>query len=77
MNYQRNEKYIKAFGGNLRRIRIEKKLSQEELGFKADLTLSQIGRIERGIINTSISTIYVLAKALEIEPFELFRFDFE
>lgn len=76
MNYQRNDRYIKAFGENLKEIRQGKKLSQEDLAFKAGLTLSQVGRIERGKINTSISTIYTIAKALEIESFELFRFNF-
>ena len=77
MGYQRHEQYIKAFGDNLRKIRLSKGVSQEDLAHKADLTLSQVGRIERGVINTSISTIYSLANALEIEPLEMFRFEFE
>lgn len=74
VGYQRHEQFIKAFGDNLRKIRIAKGISQEDLAHKADLTLSQIGRIERGIINTSISMVYILALALEVEPHELFLF---
>ena len=70
----RNEKYIKAFGLNLKKIRKEKGITQEELSFKSELELSQIGRIERGVINTSISIIYTIANALEIHPKELFDF---
>ena len=35
---------------------------------------SQISRIERGIINTSISHVFAIAKALKVEPSELFTF---
>ena len=74
VGYKRHEKFISAFGKNLRKIRLAKGISQEDLADKADLTLSQVGRIERGVINTSISMVYSLATALEIEPHELLRF---
>ena len=74
VGYQRHEQFIEAFGENLRKIRTSKGISQEDLADKADLTLSQVGRIERGVINTSISMVYSLAAALETEPLELFRF---
>jgi len=35
--------------------------------YKADLSLSQIGRIERGTINPTISTLKHICKVLEIE----------
>ena len=75
VGYQRHGQFITAFGINLRKIRLSKGISQEDLADKADLTLSQVGRIERGVINTSISTVYSLAAALEIEPMNLFRFN--
>lgn len=74
VKYRRDQKYINAFGENLRSIRKEKKISQESLAYEADLPLSQIGRIERGTINTSITIIYEIAKALKIHPKELFDF---
>ena len=52
-----------------------RRLSQEELAWKADLELSQISRIERGIINTSVSQLYSIAAALEVSLPELFDFD--
>ena len=57
--------------------RMKNDLTQEELAFKSDLTLSQIGRIERGMINTTVSTILVIAKALNIHPKELLSFTYE
>ena len=68
----RNEEYLLVFAENLKRIRKSKEITQETLAFKSGLSLSQIARIETGKINTSISTVYVLAKALEVRPGELF-----
>ena len=48
----------------------------EQLAFQADVELSQISRIERGIINTSLSQIFQIARALDIHPKELFDFEF-
>lgn len=76
MNSHRDNDYLKAFGEHLRKLRTERNLSQEDLAGKADLTLSQIGRIERGLINTTISTIKVIAIALEIPPKELLDFTY-
>jgi transcriptional regulator with XRE-family HTH domain len=71
----KNNKYISAFGKNLKKLRKEEGLSQEDLANDADIPLSQVGRIERGEVNTTISTAYVLAKALDIEIYKLFKFD--
>ncbi len=71
----KNKKYIKAFGKNLKKLRKAEGLSQEDLANDADIPLSQVGRIERGEVNTTISTTYVLAKALDVEVYELFKFE--
>jgi transcriptional regulator with XRE-family HTH domain len=76
VKYTRHETSIKAFGKHLREIRKEKKMTQEQLAFSADLEISQISRIERGIINTSISQILQIAMALGIHPKELFDMEF-
>ena len=47
----------------------------ETLAYEADMEYSQISRIEKGQINTSISTVNVIAKALDVEVYELFKFD--
>jgi transcriptional regulator with XRE-family HTH domain len=75
VNNVKDIKYIKKFGENLKQIRLNKNLSQEVLAFTADILISQIGRIERGEINTTISTVKVLAEALDISVKELFDFD--
>jgi transcriptional regulator with XRE-family HTH domain len=70
----RNKEYIQAFGQRLFRLRIESGLSQEKLAHKADVPVNQVGRIERGEVNTTISTIYAISEALKISPKDLFDF---
>ncbi|SIT91598.1 helix-turn-helix domain-containing protein [Pontibacter indicus] len=64
MTRVRDEFIIKSVGENIRQIRISKSLSQEEVAYEADIPVNQIGRIERGEINPTISTLYVISKAL-------------
>ncbi len=77
MIHIKNKRFTKAFGENLRRLRKEKGFSQEFLANGAEIPISQIGRIERGEVNTSISTILALSIALEVEPKELLDFKFK
>jgi len=74
MKYSRHDKGIKDFGKNLKKIRKQKKITQEQLAFDTGLELSQIGRIERGVINTSISNVFIIADALGINHKELWEF---
>jgi len=71
----RDNSFLKRFGENLRRLRESKGLSQEELYFRANLSKNQVGNIERGEVNTTISTAYALAQALEVELPVLFQFE--
>lgn len=63
----KNKFLVKAVGQRIRSLRLAKELSQEELANEADIPLSQIGRIERGETNPTISSIYVIAEALDID----------
>ena len=69
----KDEKFVKAFGQRLRKIRLEKGMSQEELANTAEIPINQVGRIERGEINTTLVTIKALADSLKIEITELFK----
>ena len=74
MKHKRNIKGIKAFGKNVRRIRKLKGVTQEDLSFLTGIELRQLGRIERGEINTGISSVFEIAKALEVKEKDLFEF---
>ncbi len=76
MNKIRNEKFLKAFGENLRSMRKKHGMTMMELAFEAEVEYSQIAKIEKGLINTTVSTVYSLATALETSPSTLFQFKF-
>ena len=62
---------ISVLSKNVKRFRAKNGLTQEELANMADIEYSQISRIERGVINTSVSVIFAIAKALQVKPSEL------
>lgn len=66
---------MSSFGDNLRQLRKKKKLSMKHLADKSNIEYSQIARIERGVINTTICSAYSIAEALEIPVSKLFEFD--
>lgn len=70
----RDKKYLKDFGKNLRQIRTNHNLSQEALGLDAGLGKNQVGLIERGEVNVTLSTIKKLAKSLQVHPKDLLDF---
>ncbi len=55
------------FGRHLKKLRESKNLSQQELANLCDIEHSQISRIELGKINTTISTLYLIASKLNID----------
>ena len=61
------------FGFQLRSLRIERGLSQEQLGLIAGLDRTYISGIERGVRNVSLINIFRIATALEIATSELFQ----
>ena len=69
-----DEAGLKAFAKRLKEVRKIKNLSQEELALRAELSLSQIARIETARINPTLSTIFRIARTLDIELPELFNF---
>ncbi|WP_221938933.1 helix-turn-helix domain-containing protein [Mycobacterium sp. KBS0706] len=53
---------------NLRRIRGERSLTQEELGFRAEVNRSYISDLERGKYSASVEMLEKLARALNVDP---------
>ena len=62
----------KKFGENIKALRIQKKISQEKLAFKANLDRTYIPSIEKGERNVSIVVIEKIAKALDVPIASLF-----
>ena len=59
---------IEIFGSVLREMRIENHISQEKLAEYCDLDRTYISLLERGLRQPTITTIFKLAKALNISP---------
>ena len=63
--------YELPFGAALRRVRLERGLSQEELGLEAGVQRNFISLIETGQNQPTIGTITKLARALGLKASEL------
>jgi transcriptional regulator with XRE-family HTH domain len=60
-----------TFAANLRTERKRLKLSQEALGFRCELNMSEISRLERSRRDPRLATIIKLARALGVPPAKL------
>jgi transcriptional regulator with XRE-family HTH domain len=60
-----------VLGKNVRRLRQQRGLTQEELAFEAEIDLTYMGGIERGRRNPSLLVITRIAKALWVAPAKL------
>jgi transcriptional regulator with XRE-family HTH domain len=58
-------------GGNLRRLREDRLLTQSELAERAGIALSSLVRIENDQVDPRFTSIRKLAQALEVHPREL------
>nr|WP_228011985.1 helix-turn-helix transcriptional regulator [Flavobacterium hungaricum] len=65
---------LQLLAKRLKELRSEKGVSQQELANRSEISLSQIARIETVKINPTVSTIFKIARTLEVSPSELFDF---
>jgi len=65
----------KNLGNTIRFYRKQQQLSQAELAEKADISITFLSKIERGIKFPTSETLSGLANGLEIEVYQLFRND--
>lgn len=64
----------RKFGEKVSLLRKSLGLTQDELAFRVNISPSYLSAIERGITDTTISTLKRLAKALDVEMIELLNF---
>lgn len=68
-----NAMTIEEFGQNLRRLRVERSLTQEEVAESAAVSPRYVALIEAGARNPTLSVIMSLAAALSVPPHKLFK----
>jgi len=61
------------FATNLRRLRNERKISQERLAYDAGVDRAYLSRVERAVTYVGLEIIEKLAAILEVDPAEFFR----
>ena len=62
-----------VFATNLRRIRHERAMSQDDLAYEAGVSRSYLSQLEKGAFYASLKIIGKLADVLKIEPADLLR----
>jgi transcriptional regulator with XRE-family HTH domain len=62
-----------VFAWNLRRLRNERGLSQDDLAYEAEVSRSYLSQLEKGAFYASLKIVGRLAEALKVEPAELLR----
>jgi transcriptional regulator with XRE-family HTH domain len=62
-----------VFATNLRRLRHEKGLSQDDLAYEAEVSRSYLSQLEKGAYYASLKIVGRLADALGVEPAELLK----
>ncbi|MCQ2384936.1 MAG: helix-turn-helix transcriptional regulator [Paludibacteraceae bacterium] len=68
------EEILIQFGRRVQQLRLEAKLSQEDLAFKAGLHRTYIGMIERAEKNITLRNIDKIARALGTTIHDLFDY---
>ncbi|WP_242390615.1 helix-turn-helix domain-containing protein [Pararhodospirillum photometricum] len=58
---------------NLRRIRHDKQLTQEDLADRSGLSARYVGAIERADVSASVTVLGQIAEALSVEPGDLLK----
>lgn len=61
------------FATNLRRMRHERKLSQEALAHDAEIDRVYLSRVERAVTYVGLEIIEKLATVLNVDPAEFFK----
>ena len=60
-----------VLAANLRRLRNEKGLAQDDLAYEAKVSRSYLSQLEKGAFYASLKILEKLAKALGVEPYKL------
>ncbi|EAQ33386.1 transcriptional regulator, XRE family protein [Nitrobacter sp. Nb-311A] len=58
---------------NMRRLRYDRKLTQEDLAARSGLSMRYVGSVERGAVSASVSVLGKVAEALGVDPCDLIR----
>ena len=72
MRYLAESDVTKKLGLRIIELRKVKNISQADLCYDIDIDISTLSRLERGILNPTLQTIYKIAKYFKLEIKDLF-----
>jgi transcriptional regulator with XRE-family HTH domain len=72
VTHLRNQKFVILVGKRVQQLRMLHQKTQEDVAFEIGIEITQLSRIENGKVNTSISHICEIAKAIGVAPKEIF-----
>lgn len=67
--------YLIALGKHIQRLRVDRGLSQHQLAFEAGLSKNMVGNIERGELSTTVTTLFAMARVLDVRPMDMLNFE--
>ncbi len=73
MKMTRDEQLLALLAKNVRNLRKEMGLSQEELAFQCEIDRTYISKVERGIANPSLLVLFKIANILKVEIKDLIK----
>jgi transcriptional regulator with XRE-family HTH domain len=73
MKMTRDEQLLTLLAKNVRNLRKEMGLSQEELAFQCEIDRTYISKVERGIANPSLLVLFKIANILKVEIKDLIK----
>lgn len=65
--------FTKKLAKHIKKIRKEKKITQEQLAFDAGLNSAYIGHLERGIYSPTLYVVWKISQALKTNLFEFLK----
>lgn len=70
-NAMKKPNALATLGATLRRIRLEKELTQEEVAERAEVHVNYVSMAEHGLRNVGVVNLLYFARALDVHPCEL------
>lgn len=67
--------FKKELGLNIRKLRIQKGLTQENLSLESTISRSHIAMIEAGTRDVTVNGLFKISRALKVNLKEIFSFD--
>lgn len=72
MAYSDDKEFIKKIGLQIRKYRLQQKMTQLDLAVKCGMEENAIQRLETGRTNPTVKTLLKLAKGLDVHLYKLF-----